>query len=312
MHEPNRHVAHRRARSMLRRTPLAVAVSGVLAATALPTIALAQDDQGVAVEEIVVTATRREQNIQDIPINIASFSGDALEKREITDLAELGRNVPGLYVVDTGKRTGDAIVVRGLNLDQITSTDGKNNGGNVVSTYVGDIPLYVDFAMNDIQRVEVLLGPQGTLYGAGTLGGAIRYLPNRPQFDATAFDFRASTFDLAESDTQGWRGGVMANVPISDKLAFRASVDYYDDPGFIDNPYLVRQVGVSDPEPDLHDPAAVAANLYRKNDVNTEQTTSGRVALAADGQDRCEPHVLLPGHGHRRPHAEQRALFRHG
>ena len=93
MHERNRPVFHRRARATLRRTPLAVAISGVLAATALPTIALAQDDQGVAVEEIVVTATRREQNIQDIPINIASFSGDALEQRGIEDLAELGRNV---------------------------------------------------------------------------------------------------------------------------------------------------------------------------------------------------------------------------
>ena len=291
MHERNRSMSHRRARSMLRRTPLAAAVSGVLAATALPTIALAQDDQGAAVEEIVVTATRREQNIQDIPINIASFSGDVLETRAITDLAELGRNVPGLYVVETGKRSGDAIVVRGLNLDQVTSTDGKNNGGNVVSTYIGDIPLYVDFAMNDIQRVEVLLGPQGTLYGSGTLGGAIRYLPNRPQFDSTSLDFRASTFDLAESDTNGWRGGVMANVPIGDKLAFRANVDYYDDPGFIDNPYLVRQIGVSDPEPDLHDPAAVAANLYRKNDANFEHTLSGRAALRWQPTDKIDANL---------------------
>ena len=288
MHD--RPVNRQRARSTLRRTPLAVAVSGVLAAAALPTIALAQDDQG-AIEEIVVTAMRREQNIQDIPINIASFSGDALETRGITDLAELGRNVPGLYVVDTGKRTGDAIVVRGLNLDQITSTDGKNNGGNVVSTYIGDVPLYVDFAMNDIQRVEVLLGPQGTLYGSGTLGGAIRYLPNRPQFDSTSFDFRATTFDLAESDTEGWRAGVMANVPISDKLAFRANLDYYDDPGFIDSPYLVREIGVSDPEPNLHDPAAVAANLYRKNDVNTEKTLSGRVALRWQPTDKIDANL---------------------
>ena len=290
MHERNRLIAHRRRSSLLRRTPLAAAVSGVLASTALPTLALAQDDQ-IAVEEIVVTATRREQNIQDIPINIASFDGNVLETRAITDLAELGRNVPGLYVVETGKRSGDAIVVRGLNLDQINATDGDNSGGNVVSTYIGDIPLYVDFAMNDIQRVEVLLGPQGTLYGSGTLGGAIRYLPNRPQFDSMSFDFRASTFNLAESDSQGWRGGVTANVPINDKLAFRANVDYYDDPGFIDQPYLVREVGVSDPEPDLKDPAAVAANLYRKHDVNFEHTLSGRAALRWQPTDKIDANL---------------------
>jgi iron complex outermembrane recepter protein len=280
MHERNRSIAHRRARSTLRRTPLALAVSGVLTAAALPTVALAQDDQAVKVEEIVVTATRREQNIQDIPINIASFDGNTLDTRAITDLAELGRNVPGLYVVDQGKRSPNQIVVRGLSLTTIDKTDIMgNNGGNVVSTYVGDIPLYVDLAMNDIQRVEVLLGPQGTLYGSGTLGGAIRYLPNRPELEQTTFDVRASTFDLAESDTFGYRSGVTANVPIGDKLALRVSADYYNDPGFVDSPYLVRQVGVSDPEPNFADPAAVAANLYRKNDTNTEETVSGRVGL---------------------------------
>ena len=263
----------------LQRTQLAVAVSGVLVAAALPIAAFAQDDQ-IAVEEIVVTAMRREQNIQDIPINIASFDGNTLDARAITDLAVLGRNVPGLYVVDQGKRSANQIVVRGLSLTTVDKPELiANNGGNVVSTYVGDVPLYVDLAMNDMQRVEVLLGPQGTLYGSGTLGGAIRYLPNRPELEQTSFDFRASTFDLAESESFGYRSGVTANVPLSDKLALRVNADYYSDPGFIDSPYLVRQVGVSDPEPNLNDPAAVAANLYRKNDTNTEDTMSGRVAL---------------------------------
>ena len=314
MHERNRHIAHRRRSSILRRTPLAAAVSAVLAATALPTIALAQDDQGAAVEEIVVTATRREQNIQDIPINIASFDGNALETRAITDLAVLGRNVPGLYVVDQGKRSANQIVVRGLSLTTVDKPDLiGNNGGNVVSTYVGDIPLYVDLALNDMQRVEVLLGPQGTLYGSGTLGGAIRYLPNRPQLEQSEFEFRASTFDLAESDTFGYRSGVTANVPIGDKLALRVNADYYNDPGFIDSPYLVRQVGVSDPEPNLADPAAVAANLYRKNDTNTEETDVGArgFALAPDRRDRRESLLLLSRHGYRRPHGEPRARVRH-
>ena len=115
-----------------------------------------------------MTATRREQNVQDIPINIASFDGNVLETRAITDLAGLGRNVPGLYVVDQGKRSPNEIVVRGLSLTTIDKPELMgNNGGNVVSTYVGDIPLYVDLALNDMQRVEVLLGPQGTLYGSG-------------------------------------------------------------------------------------------------------------------------------------------------
>jgi iron complex outermembrane receptor protein len=284
MHEhrpfPRRPVHSNPARDILRKTPLSAAVSAVLATSAIPFAAVAQAPQQVQIEVMLVTATRRSESVQDIPINIAAFDGNLLEEREIGDLAELGRNVPGLYVVDQGKRTANHIVVRGLNLDSITSSEAiGNSGGNVVSTYVGDIPLYVDLALNDMERVEVLLGPQGTLYGAGTLGGAIRYLPRRPELETTAFEFRAGSFDLAEGDGYGRRGGATANFGIGDNFAIRASVDFYDDPGFIDNPFIVRESGLSDPEPDFTVPAAVAANLYRVDDANSEETFSGRVGL---------------------------------
>ncbi len=283
-------VGRARARPVLHRKPLAAAVSAVLASTVAP-MAMAQTDQS-GIEEIMVTATRREQSIQEIPFNIASFDGDMLNEREIGDLAELGRNVPGMYVVDQGKRTSNHIVVRGLNLDNISSAEGiGNNGGDTVSTYLGEIPLYVDLSLNDMQRVEVLLGPQGTLYGAGTLGGAIRYLPHRPDLGSTSLDFRATGFSLAESDGYGSRRGLTANVPFGDKLAFRGSVDYYDDPGFIDTPYLVRDPGLSDPEPDFTDPAAVAANLYSVKDANWERTLSGRAAMRWTPTDNVDANL---------------------
>ena len=192
--------------------------------------------------------------MQDIPLNIAAFDDSLLEAREISDLAELGRNVPGLYVIDQGKRSANNIVVRGLNLNAFQSAEFLGNtGGDTVATYVGEIPLYVDLTMTDVERVEVLLGPQGTLYGAGTLGGAIRYIPRKPEFDDTSVSVRGSTFAVSESDSMGWRGGATFNVPFGDNLAFRASIDQYDDPGFIDTPYLVRQSGVSDPEPELRE-----------------------------------------------------------
>ncbi|HEX6999189.1 MAG TPA: TonB-dependent receptor [Gammaproteobacteria bacterium] len=260
--------------------PVYAAVSAALAAAAAPPLARAQDAAAPPPEEIIVTATRRSQSVQDIPLNIAAFDGALLEEREIGDLAELGRNVPGLYVVDQGKRTSNRIVVRGLNLDPITSAEGiGNHGGETVSTYVGEIPFYVDLAMHDLERVEVLLGPQGTLYGAGTLGGAIRYLPRRPEPGATSMSFRAATFDLAESNDFGLRGGWTGNFPLAENLALRATVDYYDDPGFIDTPFLVREPGVSDPEPDFTNPVDVAANLYGLEDANGEETLSGRIGL---------------------------------
>ena len=272
-------------RAMLPRRPLSIAISAVLVAGPLRVVA--QD--APVIEEIIVTATRRSESIQDIPINIAALSGDMLDRQEITDLSELGRTVPGLYVIDQGKRNANYIVVRGLNLDSIRGPEGlPNNGGNTVATYVGDIPLYIDFDLTDMDRVEVLLGPQGTLYGSGTLGGAIRYMPNRPEFDAPSLEFRASTFDLAESADPGARGSFTGNFPLSDNLALRTTVSYYDDPGFIDTPYLVREAGVSDPEPDFSNPADVAANLYSARDTNYEQTLSGRVGLRWQPSDKLD------------------------
>jgi iron complex outermembrane receptor protein len=256
-----------------RRQPLALAVAATLASGLTPT-AQAQPDE---LETIIVTATRRELSVQDVPLNIAAFDGSLLEARQITDLAELGRNVPGLYVIDQGKRSANNIVVRGLNLNPFQSAEFLgNSGGDTVSTYVGQVPLYVDLTLTDVERVEVLLGPQGTLYGAGTLGGAIRFMPNKPDFGDTSVSARGSTFSVSESDSMGFSGGATFNVPFSDNLAFRASIDRYDDPGFIDAPYLVRQAGVSDPQPAA---GGYAANLYRENDVDWEETTAARVAL---------------------------------
>ncbi len=277
---------------VLRRSRLSAAVSAVLAATAMPLAVTAQDVPVVQIEEMVVTATRRSESVQDIPINISAFDGGLLEKREIADLADLGRNVPGMYVVDQGKRTANQIVVRGLNLDPITAAEGiGNDGGEVVSTYVGDIPLYVDLTLTDMERVEVLLGPQGTLYGAGTLGGAIRYIPHRPELDATSFEFRGTAFGLAESDEYGSSGGFMFNIPLGEKFGFRANLDFENTPGFIDAPFLVNTPGVSDPEPDFDSPAAVEANLHRANDVNSEHTGSARVGVRWQPTDSIDANL---------------------
>lgn len=260
----------------LRLQPLPVAVTAALAST-FATTALAQPD---GLETIIVTATRREMSVQDIPLNIAAFDDSLLQAREISDLAELGRNVPGLYVIDQGKRSSNNIVVRGLNLNPFQSAEALGNtGGETVATYVGEVPLYIDLALVDIERVEVLLGPQGTLYGAGTLGGAIRYIPRKPQLGDTSVSVRGGGFGVSEAESYGWRAGATFNVPFGDNFAFRASVEQYDDPGFIDTPYLVRQPGVSDPEPDFDVPGEEAANLYSVLDSDWEDTTYARVAL---------------------------------
>ena len=177
---------------------------------------------------------------------------------------------------ETGPRTANSIVMRGIT----ASGPGGSNRSTAVGVYLGEIPLYVDFKFLDIQRVETLLGPQGTLYGLGTLAGAIRYIPNRPNFTETELEEHARVYGVAHSDGVGLVADATVNLPIvQDKVALRVTGGYYTDPGFIDSPFLVRQLGVSLPQPNFNDPAAVAANLRRGKDLNDEETYSVRAQL---------------------------------
>ncbi|MEL6955178.1 MAG: TonB-dependent receptor [Pseudomonadota bacterium] len=244
-------------------------------------IAVAQEnaDEAVAVQDTVfVTATRRQESVQDIPINIAAVGGDQIEQQGFGDISELAAFVPGLNISDQGGRDGNRIVVRGLNAEPLQNAFGQADGGGTVATYVGDIPLFVDLRLNDLQRVEVLLGPQGTLYGAGTMGGAIRYIPNKPDFTERMVEVRTDIYAYSEGDGISSDTGATFNLPLSDQFAIRGSVDFLDDQGFIDYPFVVQEVGVSNPDPDFNDPADVAANLSPREDVNTEETVSGRIA----------------------------------
>lgn len=235
--------------------------------------------QGKALEEVIVTATRRAESIQDIPINITALSSDLIERERLSDLSDIARRVPGMTVVDQGPRSGNILTVRGLNVNSLNSSENVvgNSGGETMGIYIGEIPIYVDLKLNDMAQVEVLIGPQGTLYGAGTLGGAVRYIPNKPDPDQTLVEVRGDGYGLDHSNDLGYEGGTTINIPlIESKLALRASLDYLSDPGFIDYDYLVREPGVSNPQPD---PGDEAANLRSKSDANTQETWSGRIAL---------------------------------
>ena len=249
------------------------------AAASLPTAwaqgPAASDDQK---DVVIITATRREETVQSAPINIAAVGQAQIEEQGFTELADVLAYVPGINLVDNGGRQGNPIIVRGLNADPLGSGDGNNDGGGTVATYIGEIPVYVDLKLNDMQRVEVLLGPQGTLYGAGTLGGAIRYIPNRPDFTGDSLSVRAEGYQYSEASSLSTNVGFTFNKSFGENFAIRGSLDKMSDSGFIDQPFLVQQIGVSDPDPDFNDPVAVAANLYKAKDVDSEDVLSGRIA----------------------------------
>ena len=270
--------------------PLTVAIAAALGANLASSPGAAQDapERIVADDVIVVTASRRDASIQELPMSVTAIRGEDLERRRLTTLTEVSRWVPGLTVVEQGARGADLMAYRGLNVGSLNASEFLDNGsGGTVATYVGEIPLYLDLKMHDVARVEFLSGPQGTLYGAGTLAGAVRYIPRAPDLEEFSADFHGDLYAVSESDDPGYEADAVFNAPIVEgRLAFRGSFYYQDDPGFIDYPYLVIDPGVSDPQPDPNDPVAVASNLYRVDDANTEEVTSGRLSLlwqATDG-----------------------------
>ncbi len=258
----------------IRPSKLAVAMAIVTFPLLTPSVALSQQNTVEGLDEIVVTGSRRSENLQDVPINIAAVNTEQIEALRLAGINEIARYVPGLTVIDRGPRDENPdLFVRGLN----TTGLGPGFGSDTVATYFGDIPLQVDFKPVDLERVEVLIGPQGTLYGQGTMGGAIRYIPKKANFNEFEFSARGGFSQNSESESVGYETGMTLNIPlIDDRLALRANVDYLDDPGFIDYNFVVRQGGVSNPEPTA---ANRDANLRRVEDANGEQSLSARLNL---------------------------------
>ncbi|MEO0367644.1 MAG: TonB-dependent receptor [Pseudomonadota bacterium] len=272
---------------LLKRSKLASAVAlATLPAAGLTSFTLHAQEESTGLEEIVVTASRRAESLQDVPINIAAVDAQQIESLRLTGINDIARYVPGLTVLDRGPRDERAdLFVRGLN----TTALGPGFTSDTVATYFGDIPLFTDFATYDLERVEVLIGPQGTLYGQGTLGGAIRYIPK--EADSSEFDaYVSGGFSKnSESSDFGYDATLTLNFPlIEDTLALRANVHTLVDPGFIDYNYVVQQAGLSNPEPDFSNPADRGANLRRAEDANGEDTVSIRLNMNWTPSDTVE------------------------
>jgi len=201
------------------------------------------------IEEIIVTATRRETSVQDVPYNISAISGADLEAAQIIDNADLMREIPGVAVVDRGYRNSgviNGVTIRGLNVDGSALGDYSLSAVPTVSTYIGDTPLYANFILKDLQRVEVLRGPQGTLYGSGSLGGTVRYIPNTPVLDSFEGDVALTATQTQGSGGMGWNADLLVNIPLSQIVALRASYGKIDYDGITDyvNLYQLDANGV--------------------------------------------------------------------
>ena len=234
-------------------------------------------------QTITVTASRREQTTEEIPYSLSVISAAQLTNENVTDIASLAMQVPGLSVYDFGARFAGATspIIRGLNA---TSEPGgfRTFEQDPVGTYIGNSPINGYFQFDDLERVEILRGPQGTLYGAGALGGAIRFIPKSPELGVLSGEIGAGASATAHSDGTGYTLNGLVNLPIGDTFAFRASGKYEYQPGFITVHGLIEQAGpittgfpvLADPS----DPVNSSPVLSSQKDWNFQKTFTGRAS----------------------------------
>jgi outer membrane receptor protein involved in Fe transport len=268
-HHTREHASAMRRRSLTTAIALTLAfgiAGSALAQEAAPAApadaaAPAQDQktQAQELDVVTVTANKREENIREVAVAVTKIDSEQLENFHVTQLTDIANYVPGFQVQSYGSAGQTQVSMRGI----AALSPGSTIGTYVDETPVGSNSLYqqatlyqLDLLPYDVQSIEVLRGPQGTLYGAGAMGGLIKYAMVKP--DPTQSEYRAgfgmSSTDGADEAGISYRVGM--NIPlVQDSLALRASYASNDIPGYIDN----------------------LAN--GEEDINGSDQTSARVAL---------------------------------
>ena len=189
----------------------------------------AASDADDVVGEIIVTANRREERLQDVPVSVSVMSGEKLQNLRVTDVRSLDNLAPGLRIATADAAANPKIFIRGAGLSDFNPSSSSGVGIYVDGVYVGS-PLAQLSGFYDIERIEVLRGPQGTLFGRNTTGGAINVTTKRPKQD---FGLEASA-DYGERNSLTLDGAVTGPI-VADKLAFRMSGQYVRDDGTTTN-----------------------------------------------------------------------------
>ncbi|NJO12376.1 MAG: TonB-dependent receptor plug domain-containing protein [Gammaproteobacteria bacterium] len=241
------------------------AVRGSMTALALIAgIGAAVADDAV-LGEVLVTAQKRSENVQDVPSSVSVFGGEQLERLNAKSLVDYAAYLPGFNINSGGTPGQTTIVLRGV---------APVGPGSVVGTYIDDTPLgsssnyaratiyALDLLPDDIERVEVLRGPQGTLYGAGAMGGLLKYALRNPDLEQFSARVGGETFDIQGAGDMGWGARASLNAPlVTDKLGVRFSGFTQTTAAYSDNAFTGRE------------------------DINEVEQTGGRAALLWQATD---------------------------
>jgi len=212
------------------KTPLAAAIM----CTLYPLSSFAQQSEGLAIEEVIVTATKRSVSIQDVPQAITAFSTVEIERRGVLDMADIAKNLPSISL--SSDRAGvNEFVYRGISAGQSWRLDSQ------VALYLDEMPMTIattqlDPRMVDIERIESLPGPQGTLFGSSSQAGTLRVITNKPRFDEFSGQVTGEIKSTKGGEESYDLNGHL-NIPVTDDLAVRIVAYTNKEGGYIDNVY---------------------------------------------------------------------------
>jgi iron complex outermembrane receptor protein len=247
-------------RTYFQSKPVQTVLIATMITGAIP-LATAQDtDSAGLLEEVIVTATKRETNLMETATAISVISASEIVNRKIVGMEDYLAGMPGVSYQDRGG-SSNTITIRGIALGS------QLDPNSPTGTYFGEIPLVglgssvngnqagnPDIKMVDIQRVEVLRGPQGTLYGSGAMGGLVRIIPNAPNLQEVEGTLAAEASNTAENGGFNYMAQAVVSAPfVEDKLAVRLVAYQFDNEGWIDN------VAGSHPNPGVAAAAAMGA-----------------------------------------------------
>ncbi len=199
--------------------------------------------------------------LQDIPLSVSAVSADDIISSGVGSIVDFVKAVPSVNIIQNGPGQTQT-TIRGIANGNYRSSETADRP--LTAIYLDDVPISIqgatpDLKVVDLERVEILRGPQGTLFGAGSMAGTIRYITKKPDTDEFSGQIQGVLSEVADSDDVGWNVSGSVNVPITDTLAFLGSVYQGEDAGFIDN------VGTG------------------KDDANSVETTQVRGALRFTG-----------------------------
>jgi iron complex outermembrane recepter protein len=248
------------------------------------------DEGGTRIEEIIVTAQKRSERLQDVPVPVTAIHADTLVNNSQLRLQDYYTSIPGLTV------TPSVPAAQVLSIRGITTGPGNPTVGITVddvpygaSTEIGGGIIVPDIDPGDLDRVEVLRGPQGTLYGASSMGGLIKFVTVDPSTDEVSGRVQSGTSSVYNGAQLGYNARGSVNVPLSDSLAVRASAFTRLDPGYIDNP--VRAIdGVNEARAS----GGRLAALWRPSEVFSLKLSALYQQVKGDGSSDVD---LQPGLG---------------